>query len=47
MQVDNHSSVSIVHMEGISQDFEAWDIGASIVKKEGKARNDFLKIPVK
>lgn len=47
MQVDNHSSVSIVHMEEISQDMEAWDVGASIVKKEGKARDDFLKIPVK
>ena len=46
MQVDNHSSVSIVHMDGISQDLDAWDVGNSIVKNEGKPRDDFLKISV-
>ena len=34
-------------MDKISQDMEAWDVGASVVKKEGRARDDFLKISVK
>ena len=35
MQVDNHSSISIVHLEGQTYDQETWEVKDSLVKNEG------------
>ena len=49
MQVDNHSSASIVHLEGMTFEqfhFVEEEVKQSLVKNEGEIR-DALKIDVK